>query len=278
MPDVPIVQLNDGNAMPCVGLGLWRVLEQDTESVVREAISAGYRSFDTAAFYGNEEGLGRGICQVSIDRRNLFVTSKVWNDRHGYDETMRAFDESMDRLELDYIDLFLIHWPVAGSEKYVDTWKALVALRKQGRAKSIGVSNFLPCHVRRIIDDSGVVPAVNQIEYHPYFRQAELARTCAELGILVEAWAPLGRGAAMEEPAITKLAAAYGKTPAQIILRWHLDQGRAAIPKTGNPARMRENIDVFDFSLTAGEIATIDAIATAKRHGGDPETFTGLDL
>ena len=276
MPIVPTIALNDGISMPRLGMGFWRVEESQAPDIVRESLLAGYRSLDTAAFYGNEAGIGLGVRDAAIPRKELFITSKVWNDSHGYDATKQAFDTSMRKFGLEYLDLYLIHWPVAGSEKYIESWQALVDLRDEGRVRSIGVSNFLERHLRRIIVESGVVPAVNQIEYHPCFKQPELLETCTELDIAAEAWAPLGRGEAMEEPVILSLAEQYGKTPAQIILRWHLDNGLAVIPKTVTPARMRENIDIFDFALTWEEVGRINAIHDNHRIGGDPDTFTGL--
>lgn len=275
MPQVPDVVLNDGNKMPRMGMGFWRVDDRDVPRVLRDAVAAGYRSLDTAAFYGNEAGLGQGVAVAGVEREELFITSKLWNDDHGYDKALHAFDNGMERLGLEYIDLYLIHWPVPSRDKYVDTWKALIKLREEGRVRSIGVSNFLEHHLKRLIDATGVVPAVNQMEYHPYFKRPELLGFCRDAGIVSEAWAPLGRGEAMDEPAIVSLAGKYGKTPAQIILRWLLDNGLSVIPKTVTPARMRENIAVFDFHLEESEVATLNALQNSNRIGGDPDTFTG---
>ncbi|MCC8189781.1 MAG: aldo/keto reductase [Planctomycetes bacterium] len=277
MLTAPRLQLNDGNTMPSLGLGLWRVEDADAPQVVREAVTAGYRLFDTAAMYGNERGVGQGVREASIDRRDLFLTTKVWNDRHGYDATMAAFDESLARLGLEYVDCYLIHWPVAAAGRYLETWKALLELRRQQRVRSVGVGNFLERHLEVLVGETGEAPALNQIEYHPLFQQPTLERANTLQGIVTQAWAPLGRGAALEHPTIRRLAEKYGKTPVQIILRWHLDGGRAVIPKTVRPERMRENSAVFDFTLTIEETAAIDAIGTVNRTGGDPETYTGRE-
>lgn len=277
MTNIPNLKLNDGNSMPAVGLGLWRVGDDEACAIVKEAVTAGYRLLDTATLYQNETGVGRGVAEASVRREELFITTKLWNNRHGYDQTLFAFDNSMKRLGLDYIDLYLIHWPVAGSEKYLDSWKAFIALKAEGRIRSIGVSNFLPRHIERLVAETGVTPTVNQIEYHPFFRQAEVARFDAAMGVVTECWAPLGRRGPLEHPAIAAIAAKHGKTPAQVVLRWHLDEGRAIIPKSSNPQRMRENLALFDFRLDADDLAAIGAIDTVQRIGGDPETFTGED-
>lgn len=270
--------LNDGKAMPRLGLGFWLIGDAEAPRVARDAVAAGYRLFDTAEFYKNEAGLGRFLAEPPVARETLFITTKLWNTRHGHDEALRAFDESMARLRLDYLDLYLIHWPVAGSDKYVETWKALIRLRRDGRVRSIGVSNFLEHHLRRLVDETGVAPAVNQIEYQPYFQPDGLVRAAAGLGIVTEAWAPLGRGGALADPAIRSIAAKHGKSPAQIIIRWQLDKGHVVIPKSANPARMRENLDVFAFALSADDRARLDGLDTGKRSGGDPDVFTGLGL
>lgn len=274
--NIPSIPLNDGNAIPSVGLGLWRVTDEEATQIVREGVECGYRSLDTATLYGNEAGVGAGIRECGLPREQLFIATKLWNDSHGYDATMRAFDESMKRLRLEYLDLYLIHWPVAGSELYLDSWRAFIKLREEGRVRSIGVSNFLARHLRRVIETSGVTPAVNQIESHPYFKQSDLLEADREAGILTEVWAPLGRATVFTDPVITEIAGNHGKTPAQVVLRWHVERGVVAIPKTVRKERMLENIAVFDFSLTAGERAAIDAIDTVHRISADPETYTGL--
>lgn len=278
MPNIPSCTLNDSVVMPRVGLGLWKVGDEEAAEIVRQGVAAGYRLLDTAAMYKNEKGVGMGIASAGVPRRELFITTKLWNSRHGYDETLRAFDESMVLLGLDYLDLYLIHWPVAGSEKYLDSWRALIRLRDEGRVRSIGVSNFLELHINRLVDATGVTPSVNQIEYHPLFQQPALAAFNAKLGIRTECWAPLGRGAALDAPAIAAIAGKYGKSPAQVVLRWHFDHGFIIIPKSANPDRMRQNLDIFDFSLEPNEMAALNALHAGQRTGGDPMTFTGLDL
>jgi diketogulonate reductase-like aldo/keto reductase len=274
MSTVPTICLNDGNAMPQIGFGVWRVSNEDARSTVAEAIAAGYRSIDTASIYGNEEGVGEAIRSAPIAREELFITTKVWNDRQGYDSTLRAFDESLARLRLDYVDLYLIHWPVAGSETYRDTWRALIKLQQDGRAKSIGVSNFMVPHLQRVIDETGVTPAVNQIELHPRFQQKELQSFHAANGIATECWGPLGQGTILAHDTFAAIGSRYGKTPAQVILRWHLDNGFIVIPKSVTPSRIRENIDVADFKLDADDIRAIEGLdSTSGRVGPDPAVF-----
>jgi len=274
MTTVSTIRLNDGNAMPQLGFGVWRVTNEQAESVVAEAVRAGYRSIDTASIYGNEEGVGHAIRASSVPREELFITTKVWNDRQGYDSTLRAFDESLSRLGLDFVDLYLIHWPVAGSEAYRDTWRALVRLQQEGRARSIGVSNFMVEHLQRVIDETGVTPAVNQIELHPGFQQKELRAFHARHGIATESWGPLGQGTLLDNQEITALARKHGRTPAQIILRWHMDCGLIAIPKSVTPSRIRENLDVFGFRLDADDMRVIEGLDRASgRVGPDPAVF-----
>jgi 2,5-diketo-D-gluconate reductase A len=274
MSTIPTVRLNDGNAMPQFGYGVWRVSNEEAASAIGEAIKAGYRSIDTAAIYGNEEGVGQAIKAAPVSRDELFITTKVWNDRHGYDETLRAFDESLARLQLDHVDLYLIHWPVAGSEAYLDTWRALTKLKQDGRAKSIGVSNFMVQHLQRLIDEAGVTPSVNQIELHPRFQQTELRAFHAKNGIITESWSPLGQGTLIADETLAAIGRKHGKTPAQVILRWHLDNGLVVIPKSVTPSRMRENISVFDFKLDAEDMRAIEGLDDASgRVGPDPAVF-----
>jgi 2,5-diketo-D-gluconate reductase A len=274
MPAIPTIRLNDGNAMPQVGFGVWRVSNDEAKSTVAEAVEAGYRSIDTASIYGNEEGVGEAVRAVSVPREELFITTKVWNDRQGYDSTLRAFDESLARLKLDYVDLYLIHWPMAGSETYRDTWRALIKLKQDGRARSIGVSNFMVEHLQRVIDETGVTPAVNQIELHPRFQQKELSAFHRANGIATEAWSPLGQGTILADETITAIGRKYSKTPAQVILRWHIDNGFIVIPKSVTPSRIRENVDVFDFSLDADDMRAIEGLDSASgRVGPDPAVF-----
>ncbi len=278
MPTQPMVTLNDGRRMPQLGLGLWQVTDEEVAEIVKNAVKVGYRSLDTAAYYKNEKGIGNGIRGSDVDRKELFVTTKLWNNRHGYDETFRAFDETMERLGLDYIDLYLIHWPVPTENKYVETWKAFIKLREEGRVKSIGVSNFLPEYLERIIGETGVKPVLDQVELHPLFQQNALRKFNAEHGIATEAWSPLGKGKLVNDPAIGEIAKKYGKSIAQIIIRWHLDNGCIVIPKSANPERMRDNFNVFDFELSAEDMAAMAALNKDERMDMDPAVFTGLDL
>jgi 2,5-diketo-D-gluconate reductase A len=274
MPAMPTIRLNDGNAMPQVGFGVWRVSNAEAGTTLAEAVKAGYRSIDTASIYGNEEGVGEAIRAVSLPREELFITTKVWNDRQGYDSTLRAFDESLARLKLDHVDLYLIHWPVAGSEAYRDTWRALIKLKQEGRAKSIGVSNFLVPHLQRLIDETGVTPAINQIELHPRFQQKELSAFHKANGIATECWSPLGQGKILRDETLAAIGRKYGKTPAQVILRWHIDNGFVVIPKSVTPSRIRENVDVFDFTLDADDKRAIEGLdSAAGRVGPDPSVF-----
>lgn len=264
----PTLTLNDGRFIPRLGFGTWQIPNDDTAALVRAAVGAGYRSIDTAAVYGNEEGVGDGIATCDVARDELFITTKVWNDRHGYDETLRAFDESLERLKLDAVDLFLIHWPAPATNRYVDTWKALARLRQDGRARSIGVSNFHKPHLQRVLDETGVVPAVNQIELHPFLQQRELRAFHDANGIVTESWSPLARAHHLDNPVFVELAKKHGKTAAQVVLRWHLDSGLVAIPKSTHEARIRENFDIFDFRLDADDIARIATLDEGLRTTG----------
>ncbi|WP_459614439.1 aldo/keto reductase [Bordetella sp. 2513F-2] len=275
MVQVPTVTLNDGNVMPQLGLGVWQIPNDQAGSVVKEALAAGYRSIDTAAIYGNESGVGEGLRAAGVARKDLFITTKLWNDKHGYDEAMQAMDDSLRKLGLAYVDLYLIHWPVAGSDRYLDAWRAMVAMKEDGRARSIGVSNFTQANLQRLIDETGVVPAVNQIELHPGFAQPAMRTFHAQHGIATESWSPLGQGGVMRDPAIADIAQRHGKTPAQVALRWHLQNGLIVIPKSATPARIRANIDLFDFELSAEDMAAIDGLPESGRLGPDPETFKG---
>jgi len=271
---IPTVTLNNGVAMPQLGFGVWQVPDDEAATAVRLAIEAGYRSIDTAWAYENERGTGQAIKDSGIPRAELFVTTKLWNTDHGYDDTLRAFDESLRRLGLDYLDLYLIHWPVAGSEKYLEAWRAICKLQEEGRVRSIGMSNFHESHLTRVIDDSGVIPAVDQVELHPYFQQGALRKFHQEHGIATEAWSPLGQGKGLlDDPALAPIAEAHGKSPAQVVLRWHLQLGIIVIPKSVTPSRIEQNIDVFDFELTATEMAVIGGLDQGRRFGPDPDTF-----
>jgi 2,5-diketo-D-gluconate reductase A len=273
MPVSPTLTLNDGNTIPQLGFGVWQVPDDITADVVGTAIAVGYRSIDTAVVYENEAGVGAALAGSPVPREQLFITTKVWNSQQGYDKTLRAFDKSLSRLGLEYLDLFLIHWPKPSQDLYVETWRALVELRRQGRVKSIGVSNFNLEHLQRIVDDSGVAPAVNQVELHPRFQQKSLREFHRQFDIATESWSPLGQGQLLEEPAIKSLAQKHKRSPAQIIVRWHLDSGLIVIPKSVTPARIRENFNVFDFELDADDMQKIAALDSAGgRIGPDPET------
>ncbi|WP_307531059.1 aldo/keto reductase [Streptomyces umbrinus] len=257
--------------MPQLGFGVWQVPDDEAERAVATALEAGYRSIDTAAIYGNEKGTGRGLAASGVARKDLFVTTKLWNADQGYDSTLRAFDASLEKLGLDYVDLYLIHWPMPAKEKYIDTYKAFEKLYADGRAKSIGVSNFLPEHLEKLIDATSVIPAVNQIELHPHLQQHASREYHAEQGIATEAWSPLGSGKGLlEVPAIVAIAQKHNRTPAQIVLRWHIQLGNVVIPKSVTPSRIKENIDVFDFSLDTEDIAAISALNEDRRVGSNP--------
>lgn len=269
---VPNVTLNSGNTIPQLGFGVWQVPDDGAEAAVAEALRVGYRSIDTAKVYENEAGTGRAIANSGLPRDDVFLTTKLWNADQGFDETLQAFDASLQRLGTDYVDLYLIHWPVLEYDRYVDTFKAFQRIRDEGRAKSVGVSNFTVDALRRVIDETGEVPAVNQIELHPGLPQDELRAFHAEHGIATEAWSPLGQGESLNDPTIVEIARAHGVTPAQAILRWHLQLGNIVIPKSVTPARIAENFDVFGFELTADEVARITALDGA-RIGPDPAVF-----
>jgi 2,5-diketo-D-gluconate reductase A len=271
--------LNDGHSIPQLGFGVWQVDDAKAPEIVGVAIDAGYRLIDTATNYGNEAGVGRAIQQAAVPRNQLYVTTKLWNESQGYDQTLRAFDASAARLGLDVVDLYLIHWPCPQRAAYVDTWRAFIELRKQGRVRSIGVSNFTAENLERIIGDTGVVPAVNQIELHPRFQQRTLRKAHERHGIVTEAWSPLDQGRSLADPALKAIADRHGRTPAQVVLRWHIESGFVAIPKSVTPARMVENIDVFSFTLTKEDHATIAGLDRADgRSGPDPETFGRASL
>ena len=271
--NVRSLTLNDGNSIPRIGFGVYQISPADTESAVAGALQAGYRHIDTAALYGNEREVGRAITASAVPRDEVYVVTKLWNSDQGYDSALSAFEASMDRLGLDFLDLYLIHWPLPSRGKFIDTFRALAHLRDQGRIASIGVSNFEPEHLETLIDGTGIVPVVNQIELHPSFTQAKLREVHARLGIATEAWAPLGRGLLLSHPTVTTLAQRYGKTPAQVILRWHLQLGNIAIPKSVRPDRIASNVDVFDFELGESEMAALSSLDDGTRLGPDPRTF-----
>ncbi|WP_407685671.1 aldo/keto reductase [Mycobacterium sp. HUMS_1102779] len=267
------VTLNDGNAIPVVGLGVFKVPPAEAEQAVSAALRAGYRHIDTAAAYRNERETGRAVAGSGVPRDQLYVVTKLWNADQGYDSTLAAFDASMDRLGLDYLDLYLIHWPLPAQNTFVDTFKAFAHLRDQGRIRSIGVSNFEPEHLTVLIDATGIVPAVNQIELHPRFPQRELREAHAQRGIATEAWAPLGQGELLRNPTVVAVAESCGRTAAQVLIRWHIQLGNIVIPKSVNPSRIASNFDVFDFELSADQMARISSLEDGTRLGPDPRTF-----
>lgn len=273
---VPHITLNNGVAMPQLGYGVWQVPDDEAATAVGSALEAGYRSIDTAAIYGNEEGTGKALAASGIARDELFVTTKLWNDEQGYDSTLRAFDTSLGKLGLEYVDLYLIHWPMPAKDTYVDTYRAFEKIYEEGRAKAIGVSNFQPAHLERLMGETSVVPAVNQVELHPQLQQSELRAFHARHNIATEAWSPLGQGKdLLTNTTVTGLAEKYGRTPAQIVLRWHLQVGNVVIPKSVTPSRIKENIDVFGFELDDADMSALAALDSGTRLGPDPDTMNG---
>lgn len=264
--------LHNGVKMPWLGLGVWKVEEgNEVETAVRTALEVGYRSIDTAKAYGNEAGVGQAIKDSGVAREDLFVTTKVWNAEQGYESTLSAFEESRRLLDLDVIDLYLIHWPVKGM--YIDTWRAMEKVYKEGKVRAIGVSNFHQHHLEHLISESEIVPMVNQVEMHPYLNQEQLRRFCEERNIQLEAWSPLMQGKFTEEPLFAELAEKYGKTQAQIVLRWDLQREIVTIPKSVTPSRIAENADIFDFELSADDMNRIMALNRDQRFGRNPEEF-----
>ncbi|KAA9153349.1 aldo/keto reductase [Amycolatopsis acidicola] len=260
---VPALRLNNDVEIPSLGLGVYKIPDDEVEQVVHTAVEAGYRSIDTATLYRNERGVGAAVRSSGLPREELFVTTKLWNTEHGYEKALRAFDASLGKLGLDYVDLYLIHWPEPDQDLYVETWRALEKIASDGRARAIGVSNFGTAELERLIKESDVVPAVNQVELHPARQQAALRAFDTEHGIVTESWSPLARGRQLSHEIITTIAGKHNKSPAQVVLRWHLEMGLVAIPKSVSPKRIRENIDIFDFELDPQDIA---AIATLE-HG-----------
>jgi 2,5-diketo-D-gluconate reductase A len=276
-PRTPRIELHDGTSVPQLGLGVFKVPPAETAEVVTAALEAGYRHLDTAQMYGNEAGVGEAIAAAGLPRDELYVTTKLDNGFHRPDDARRAFDDSLDRLGLDRVDLFLIHWPLPtryGGD-FVSTWRTLAELRADGRTTSIGVSNFQPDHLDRIVDETGVVPVINQVECHPFFRNDRVRAANQRHGVVTEAWAPIARGAVGDDETIAGIAEATGRTPAQVVLRWHLQHGHVVFPKTTRPERMRENADLFDFELTDDQMAAIDGLDRGEdgRTGAHPDTF-----
>ena len=271
---VPVVRLNDGAEIPQFGFGVFQIPAEETVTAVRTALDAGYRHIDTAQMYGNEAEVGRAIAESGVPREEIFVTTKLNNDCHGYDAALGALDESLRKLGFDHVDLFLIHWPRPQEGRYVETWTALEKLKADGKARSIGVSNFTVEHLERLAERTGTVPAVNQIELHPQFPQAALRAYHAEHGIATEAWSPIGQGGdLLQDGRLRALADEHGRSPAQIVLRWHIQLGNIVFPKSVTPERIRENIDVFDFELSARDMAVVDGLDTGTRKGPDPDRF-----
>ena len=275
MSHQPTIAFHDGKSIPQVGLGVWQTPDDTAVTAVKAALDAGYRHIDTAAAYHNEDGVGEGIRASGLPRGDVFLTTKLWNDDQGFDTTLKAFDASLKRLGTDYVDLYLIHWPAPRRDLYVDTWKAFIRLKEEGRARSIGVSNFNPEHLGRLIGETGVVPVINQIEVHPDFPRKENRAFHDKHGIVTQSWSPLGQGKLLDHPAIARIAGKHGRTPAQAIIRWHIDNGLVVIPKSVTPSRIVGNFDVFDFKLDAEDLAAFAALEKdGHRIGPDPLTAT----
>jgi 2,5-diketo-D-gluconate reductase A len=278
MAVVPDILLNNGNRIPQFGFGVFLVEPADTEAAVSEALRAGYRHVDTAEEYGNERQVGEALARSGLDRADVFLTSKLGNDAHRPDDARKAFDRTLAALGTDHVDLFLIHWPLPSryGGDYVSTWKTLEEFYREGRARSIGVSNFQPHHLRRLHEETGIRPAVNQIELHPYLTQEEVVAFCAGHQIAIESWSPLARGGALlSDPEVVSIARGVGKTPAQVVLRWHIERGYIVFPKSVTPARIRENFDIFDFELSGEDVERISALNRNERLGANPDTFRG---
>jgi 2,5-diketo-D-gluconate reductase A len=272
---VPNVMLNNGKSIPQFGFGVFQVKPAETAEAVTTALQAGYRHIDTAQGYGNEKETGEAVSKSGLDRTDVFITTKLGNGAHRPDDARRAFDESLDKLGLEYVDLFLIHWPLPTryDGDFVSTWKTLEEFYREGRARSIGVSNFQPHHIRRLHEETEIPPAVNQIEVHPYLTQTEVRSFCAEHQIAIEAWSPIAQGLVLGDPEIAPIAERTGKTPAQVVLRWHIERGDIVFPKSVTPARIKENIDIFDFELTGEDVEIISALDRGQRTGPDPDKF-----
>lgn len=268
----PMLTLNDGRKMPQLGLGIWQIPEDETAGAVNEAFGNGYRLIDGAAFYGNEAGLGQAVRDADIPRDDIYVTSKLWGSEHGRDKALRGFDATMERLGLDHLDLYLIHWPVPALDLYVETWKALIELRDSGRVKSIGVANFHEAHLRRLIEETGVTPVLNQIELHPEFSQSEMRAVNESLGVATQSWAPLGRGAAFGS--VAEIAGRLNAAPAQVILAWHIAHGLSVIPKSQNPERQKQNFEALNLRLSDTDMEALDALEQGSRIGPNPDEFS----
>jgi len=270
---IPSLPLSSSEQIPQLGFGVFQVSPRETEEVVATALSVGYRHLDTAAAYRNEAAVGEAVHGSGLDRDEIFITTKCWNDDQGYEQAKRACRASLERLELSHLDLYLIHWPVPAHDLYVETWKAFIELQSEGLVRSIGVSNFQPAHLERLIAETGVTPSINQVELHPYFQQVGLRREHERLGILTEDYSPLGQGLELEDAVIVEIAQEHDKTPAQTIIRWHLQLGNMVIPKSVTPARIAENFEVFDFELSEAQMEAIATLDAGTRIGPDPDTF-----
>ena len=269
---VPVLDLNDGNKAPQLGFGVFQIPDGETADAVASALAAGYRSLDTAAIYKNEAGVRQAIERSGVARGDIFLTTKLWNAEQGFDSTLKAFDASLKKLGSDYVDMYLIHWPTPKRDLYVDTWKAFIRLREEGRIRSIGVSNFQPTHLDHLVKETGVVPVVNQIELHPDFAQRDVVAANTRLKIITESWSPLGQGGdLLKNDALVAIGRKHGKTPAQVVIRWHVQLGHMVIPKSVTPERIKANIDVFDFELSADEMKAIDGLDAGNRMGPHPD-------
>ncbi|RSS40580.1 aldo/keto reductase [Streptomyces sp. WAC08241] len=275
MSAVPELTLNNGVRIPQLGFGTFQIPPEETREKTLAALEAGYRHIDTAEMYGNEKQVGQAVRDSGLDRGDVFVTSKLNNDAHAYDDALKAFDGTMEELGLDRLDLFLVHWPLPGRGDFVETWKAMEEIYRSGRARAIGVSNFQPSHLRRLLENSVVVPAVNQVEAHPYLTQDVVRAFGSEHGIATEAWSPIAQGKVLGDPVIQGIADRLGKSTAQVTLRWHLQRGDVVFPKSSSPERMAENFDLFDFELTEGDMGEISALNRDERTGPDPDRFNG---
>lgn len=271
--NMPLIKLNNGQHIPQLGLGVYKVGQDIATNLVKDAIAAGYRRIDTAALYGNEAEVGKGVRESGLDREQIYVTTKIWNDRQGYDSALVAIDESLQKLDIDYIDMLLIHWPVPAQDKYLDTWRAFEKVLESGKVRGIGVSNFHPHHLERLIGLGGTVPALDQVELHPALPQAEVRAFNSKHSIATEAWSPLGRGLFDGNEVLTAIANKHSRSMAQVIIRWHIQLGNLVIPKTSNPARLAENINVFDFELDGEDLAKIAGLDSGTRIGPNPDEF-----
>lgn len=273
MTSTPLIELNDGNPIPQLGLGVWQLTDEEATAAVSDALETGYRHIDTAAIYRNETGVGRAIAASALPRDEIFVTTKLWNKAQGRDLARSGLERSLEKLGLDHVDLYLIHWPCPAQDKYVETWEQLIDFRSEGLARSIGVCNFLPGHLDAIVDETGITPAIDQIELHPTFQPDDLINHCADLGVAVESWSPLGQAADLADPVITGIAERLRATPAQVVIRWHLDRGFIVIPRSKNPERIASNFGALDVRLSSEDRAAIDALNASNRLGPDPATF-----